>query len=596
MVQSIKGNPFLSQNRPNTYINPNQRVPNLSSNRQPQINQFNDKPRTNTPPNYRNNLLEYILSPKGQGMAQGLLEASGYSTKPVSFGEALSRGMGRSTEAQRYADQIAFRDKQYQDEKAFRDQQTAFQNLMAEKTFGLETDKFGLSERKFLSEEERDLLKIGLTEEQINNAKQNNIDLLAFKNKKFTSDERLALLGLGLQEKQIDNLENYRTKSLEFQEKKFTSDEKISLARLGIDERRLELQGTDINNRYEIGLKNIGLKEKDINSIIENRKNTFDLEKDKLDFSKEKFSEETKLALRKLGQTDTQIANAEKYNARRLDLQEKGIDLQQLEYELKKEIANYGNQPKSRDIKIAELVGQGLPRNEARDIVDGLLQINTTDEGITTVFNPVTKETNRYGTPITENSTGSSFLDPKDLDPKTISEEKINVITTEKIIPKIKNISAKANDIFGTLNKIKDIGSGVAGIMPPSIDKFLIDPDVVQAKKEYGLVKKELELSLTNNPRFPVAEVQRILELLPDEKSFLQDPQAASIALNTIANDIQNKLDESKSILTGTKVTTDVMQGSGVSLDPFMPSTNEDFSKIKSGQYFIYNGELRIMK
>lgn len=330
MVQSIKGNPFLSQNRPNTYINPNQRVPNLSSNRQPQINQFNDKPRTNTPPNYRNNLLEYILSPKGQGMAQGLLEASGTSFKPVSFGEALARGMGRSTEAQRYADQIAFRDKQYEDTKAFRDQQTAFQNLMAEKTFGLATDKFGLEKDKFLSNEELELKKIGLTEEQIKNAKQNNIDLLAFKNKKFTSDERLALLGLGLQEKQIDNLENYRTASLDLQERKFTSDEKISLARLGVDEKQLELQGIDINNRWKLGLKNVGIQQQTIDNLEKFRGNQLLLEQDKLDFSKGKFSEETKLALEQLGLDKKRINIAEKYNEDRIRLQGLGLDIEQI--------------------------------------------------------------------------------------------------------------------------------------------------------------------------------------------------------------------------------------------------------------------------
>ena len=322
----IKGNPFLQGMTSNQAYRVNQQPRGFSSlgqqmNAQNQMGMANRKPTT--PPNYRNNLLNYILSPSGQGMAQGLLEASGYSTRPVSFGEALSRGMGRSREAQRYADQIAFRDKKYEDEKAFKDQQTAFQNLMAEKTFGL-------SERKFLSEEERDLLKIGLTEEQINNAKQNNIDLLAFKNKKFTSDERLALLGLGLQEKQIDNLENYRTASLDLQERKFTSDEKISLDRLGIDEKKLKLQGIDINNRWKLGLKNIGIQQQTIDNLEKFRGNQLLLEQDKLDFSKGKFNEETKLALEQLGLDERRINIAEKYNEDRIRLQGLGLDIEQI--------------------------------------------------------------------------------------------------------------------------------------------------------------------------------------------------------------------------------------------------------------------------
>ena len=323
MVQAIKGFPFLTQIQsnqanqlPKGYFSLGQQM-----NAQNQMGMANRKPTT--PPNYRNNLLEYILSPKGQGMAQGLLEASGYSTRPVSFGEALARGMGRSTEAQRYADQIAFRNKKYEEEKAFRDQQTAFQNLMAEKTFGLEKDKF-------LSSEELELKKIGLTEEQIKNAKQNNIDLLAFKNRKLTSDEKLALKGLGLQEESINNLENYRTKSLEFQDRKLTSDENLALKKLGIDEKQLALNETSIDNAWKLGMENIGLREQEINNIAEFRSNTLALDKDKLDFSKMKFDKDTELTLKKLGLTEKQINNAQEYNAERIRLEEKGLDIKKI--------------------------------------------------------------------------------------------------------------------------------------------------------------------------------------------------------------------------------------------------------------------------
>ena len=57
----------------------------------------------NTPPNYKNNLLNYLVSPRGKGMAQGLLEASGYSETPIGFGQALAMGMKRSNEAQAQA-------------------------------------------------------------------------------------------------------------------------------------------------------------------------------------------------------------------------------------------------------------------------------------------------------------------------------------------------------------------------------------------------------------------------------------------------------------------------------------------------------------
>ena len=54
----------------------------------------------NLPPNQLGqNLLDFATSPQGRGFARGLLEASGYSTTPVSFGQALAQGLGYKTEA-----------------------------------------------------------------------------------------------------------------------------------------------------------------------------------------------------------------------------------------------------------------------------------------------------------------------------------------------------------------------------------------------------------------------------------------------------------------------------------------------------------------
>ncbi len=79
-----------------------------------------------TPPNFKNNLLDYVLSPEGQGFAQGLLEASGYSTMPTSMGTALALASKRSDEAV--------------DREAKKEQQE-FLNLMKEKEFGLAEGK-----------------------------------------------------------------------------------------------------------------------------------------------------------------------------------------------------------------------------------------------------------------------------------------------------------------------------------------------------------------------------------------------------------------------------------------------------------------------
>jgi hypothetical protein len=116
---------FSALNQPSRY-NVSQRQPNIaianqglmstpqSSNRQSGISTannrlptINNQSRSTTPPNQKNNLLNYLVSPKGKGMAQGLLEASGYSDTPVTFGQAIGMGLKRGTEAQTAADATA---------------------------------------------------------------------------------------------------------------------------------------------------------------------------------------------------------------------------------------------------------------------------------------------------------------------------------------------------------------------------------------------------------------------------------------------------------------------------------------------------------
>ena len=84
-----------------SYTKNNLAVPNNNltpSDRQTPIRTANNK-TAKTKPNFKNSLLNYLGSSKGEGMARGLLEASGYSDTPVTFGQALAQGMARSDEA-----------------------------------------------------------------------------------------------------------------------------------------------------------------------------------------------------------------------------------------------------------------------------------------------------------------------------------------------------------------------------------------------------------------------------------------------------------------------------------------------------------------
>jgi len=123
-------------------------IPQPSS-RQPQINQFNNKKRSFSAlgsqapkkPNTKNSLLNYLGSAGGRGMAQGLLEASGYSNTPVSFGQALAQGMARGNEAEASAvtsqlakDQFTFQKEQFEEVKA----QNAVSNFLSSKKLDID--------------------------------------------------------------------------------------------------------------------------------------------------------------------------------------------------------------------------------------------------------------------------------------------------------------------------------------------------------------------------------------------------------------------------------------------------------------------------
>lgn len=93
----------------------------------------------NVPPNQLGqNLLNFATSPQGRGFARGLLEASGYSTTPVSFGQALAQGMAYISEA----DQSESVRKQQEFENKLLERQMVLQEQEALKPEGRFTQTF----------------------------------------------------------------------------------------------------------------------------------------------------------------------------------------------------------------------------------------------------------------------------------------------------------------------------------------------------------------------------------------------------------------------------------------------------------------------
>jgi|TARA_Y100000296_G_scaffold1587_1_gene1624 DNA-binding protein H-NS len=125
---------------PSGFMGVNQRPSSIASSGQPinyrNMNQaenlFQGVPKqtrtgaVDTPPNWRKNLLNYIVSPKGQGMAQGLLEGSGYSKVPRTLGEIVALGMQRGNQAEA----TAAASKLKTDEFAYKKEQDKISNAL----------------------------------------------------------------------------------------------------------------------------------------------------------------------------------------------------------------------------------------------------------------------------------------------------------------------------------------------------------------------------------------------------------------------------------------------------------------------------------
>ena len=109
----------------------------------------------NVPPNRKNSLLNFISSPRGQGYAQGLLEAGAYSEMPVNMAEALALANKRGNEAV-----ATDRATKLQDEKfAFEKSQATIQNLFTQQGLDLELQKLLQPQ---LSSFAKDLIAVGI--------------------------------------------------------------------------------------------------------------------------------------------------------------------------------------------------------------------------------------------------------------------------------------------------------------------------------------------------------------------------------------------------------------------------------------------------
>lgn len=117
-----------------------------SSNRQAPIGVSNNRMGAGTPSTpskdkkkYKlgEGLLSFVDSPFGGGVASGLLQASGYSPRPVGFGEALGMAMEKGQQAEMQANTLAFQREQFAETQS----QNQAANFLANKKLDIEIEK-----------------------------------------------------------------------------------------------------------------------------------------------------------------------------------------------------------------------------------------------------------------------------------------------------------------------------------------------------------------------------------------------------------------------------------------------------------------------
>ena len=133
-------------NKPNTFVDPNMRVatPMLGNAKDRMMNAFNKPTGTMsaTTPNTKNTsigqgLLGFAQSPYGGGFAKGLLAASGYSPRPVGFGEALAMAMQSGDDARNQSVAASLEQEKFEETKA----QNITDNFLRNKQLDIELQK-----------------------------------------------------------------------------------------------------------------------------------------------------------------------------------------------------------------------------------------------------------------------------------------------------------------------------------------------------------------------------------------------------------------------------------------------------------------------
>ena len=191
---------------------------------------------------------------------------------------------------------------------------------------------------------------------------------------------------------------------------------------------------------------------------------------------------------------------------------------------------------------IAELQRRGFSREDAEDIQRGRVKVSTPDAfGNIFTVNVATGERRlvRAG----EEDRRGVGLPPPETAPPTAAQPAQP--------PGLDPLGSAMRGV-GPIANIQQLTSNIIG---PFV-KGTPFQDTVEARQRLGLFNKTLERSLVNNPRFPVAERERVQVLLPDTERFFLDPDAARAGLIQTRDYMRNLIAIKESEMESPAVTT----------------------------------------
>jgi len=109
-------------------------------------------------------------------------------------------------------------------------------------------------------------------------------------------------------------------------------------------------------------------------------------------------------------------------------------------------------------------------------------------------------------------------------------------------------LTQATDDATGVINNLQALAAQIPlGIGNALLQNFPGAQDAVRAKQVFKVAQNELIRSFSLNPRFPVAEQNRILSLLPSTGVFSSD-QDAKIKLEVLSNNLKSAIDTNMAI------------------------------------------------